>query len=350
MDEQLRKIIEAGIMAPSGDNCQPWRFEVNGDLIRLYNIPDRDVSQFNYRQRASLIAHGALIENMSIAASVHGMKAEVALFPHKAEADYVADIRIVPGNVGADPLARSIAARCTNRRRYRGGVLEENQCESLISAATPFTGARVRLFSGKERERAARVIGLNDRLVFENRDLHAFLFDHIRWSDVEAETTRDGMDIRTLELTPLDALAFKLFKGFNLVSFLNHFGVSRIIGANGRKLAMSAADIGVITMPGVEPADYITCGRAMERVWLEATRQGLAFQLMTGISFLMGRVEAGDPGTLSPEHVEMVGNGRRELKMSLGSDAGEPLIIFRVGAADGPSARSLRLPVGLWQG
>lgn len=340
----LREILEAGIMAPSGDNCQPWRFEVQGDVVRLFNIPDRDVSQYNFRQRASHIAHGALIENMSIAASVYCMKAEVALLPDTTDADLVAEIRLVPGDVVADSLVRSIAARCTNRQRYRGGVLEESQREHLISVATPFPGVQVRFFSGKEMERAARVIGLNDRLVFENRDLHTFLFDHIRWSDAEAEATRDGMDIKTLELAPFDAIAFRLFKSFDLVRFLNRFGVSRIIGANARKLAMSAAAIGVITMPSTEPVDYIACGRAMERVWLEATRQGLAFQLMTGITCLMGRVANDNFGTLKLEHVKLVNEARSCLDELIGT--GEyPLILFRVGKAECPTARSLRHPL-----
>ena len=33
VSEVVRKIIEAGIRAPSGDNCQPWRFEVRGSEV-----------------------------------------------------------------------------------------------------------------------------------------------------------------------------------------------------------------------------------------------------------------------------------------------------------------------------
>lgn len=347
MDERIHKILEAGILAPSGDNCQPWRFEVEGDLVRLYNMPDRDVSQYNFRQRASLIAHGALIENMSLAASLNDMKAEVVFFPNKEEADLIADIRLVSADAAPDPLAQAIAARCTNRRRYRGGELDDVQQAGLISATTLFPEISIRLFSGTEQEGVARVIGVNDRLVFENRDLHAFLFDHIRWSDAEAEATKDGMDVRTLELAPLDALAIKLFKNFDLVRVLNHFGASRIIGANAMKLARSAAIIGVISMAGKESSDYVTCGRAMERVWLEATRRGLSFQLMTGITCLMGRVAAGDPGALSPEHIRTVTECRNELKSLLGNDEEEPIIVFRAGIAEGPTARSLRLPMQL---
>jgi len=47
MKEVIKKIIEAGIMAPSGENCQPWRFEVRGNKISIFNIPERDTSLYN---------------------------------------------------------------------------------------------------------------------------------------------------------------------------------------------------------------------------------------------------------------------------------------------------------------
>lgn len=340
MNDTTRSIIAAGIMAPSGDNCQPWRFSAEENRILVFNRPERDTSQYNYRQRASYIAHGALIENMVIAASAHGLKADVALFPEGPDSNAVAEVRLLAGTIEPDPLAEAIPQRCTNRRRYQGGTLDREQRESLISAANGFPYATVRIFSGSEQEQVARVIGLNDRLVFENQDLHAFLFDHIRWNDAEAIETRDGMDIKTLELAAPDALAFRLFKSFDLVQLLNLFGISRIIGANGKKLAMSASAIGVITMPTREPVDYITSGRAMERIWLEATRQGLAFQLMTGITCLMGRVADNDTGTLTPGAIQLIENATRPLESLYGSQV--PSIIFRVGKATGPTARSLR--------
>ncbi|MDP3028969.1 MAG: nitroreductase family protein, partial [Deltaproteobacteria bacterium] len=61
------KIVEAGTWAPSGDNCQPWRFTWNGQKLLLFNVLERDTSIYNSRQRASLIAHGAVLENMDIA-------------------------------------------------------------------------------------------------------------------------------------------------------------------------------------------------------------------------------------------------------------------------------------------
>ena len=42
MTEDIRKILEAAILAPSGENSQPWRFIVKNDEVILQNDPDSD--------------------------------------------------------------------------------------------------------------------------------------------------------------------------------------------------------------------------------------------------------------------------------------------------------------------
>jgi hypothetical protein len=346
-NQTITAILEKACAAPSGDNCQPWRYGFQDDVISVHNIPGRDVSQFNAKQRASYIALGAFIENAVVAAAAHQLTGQVTYFPSDPDPNLVALIKLVPNADVREPLAQEIDDRCTNRRRYRGGSLSAAQQQALIGSVSSFPQARVRIFSGSDQKRIAQVIGLNDRLVFENRDLHAFLFDHIRWNATEAKETGDGLDIGTLELAALDDIAFRIFKSYALVQLFNLVGGSRIIAANARKLAMSAAAIGVITMQNAEPQDYLVCGRALERVWLEATRQKLAFQLMTGITCLMGRVMDDDPGSLNAAHAAMVREGRLTLSSVIGNDKETPVIIFRVGHADPPSVRSLRLPVAL---
>ena len=63
----IKKILEAAVHAPSGENCQPWRFEIRGDEIGVFNLPKKDQSLYNEGQMASYVAHGALIENILIA-------------------------------------------------------------------------------------------------------------------------------------------------------------------------------------------------------------------------------------------------------------------------------------------
>ena len=63
LESVIQRILEAGIQAPSGENCQPWRFRSRNDFIDLFNLPERDTSLYSWGQRASYFAHGTLLEN-----------------------------------------------------------------------------------------------------------------------------------------------------------------------------------------------------------------------------------------------------------------------------------------------
>ena len=341
------EILNAAICAPSGDNCQPWRFRVEDGRIHLYNIPDKDTSVYNIKQRASLVAHGALIENILIASSALGYQADVSAFPDTGDENYVAAIAMKKSQPGNEPLYRFIPARTTNRRHYRPSRLAEDARDALSGAAGSVGAGRVILVEDERNKSIlAEVIGINDRLVFENPNLHGFLFDHIRWNDGEAAATRDGLDIKTLDLAPPDALAFRLFlRHYSLVQTLNIFGVSKFVATNARKQARSASAVGLITIPGSTPLDYLAAGRILQRAWLEATRFDLSFQMMTGIIFLMQQVREGITDRLAPGNLALIGQAAHKLA-GVCDLTGETLaLMFRVGQSAPPSARSLRLPL-----
>lgn len=344
---KFKELLESAILAPSGDNCQPWQFAIHDNHIDIFNLPERDTSLFNYRQRASLVAHGALIENMLIASSALGYKAKLTILPDRVNPDLIATIELEESEAGNEPLYLFISRRSSNRKPYKPLPLTGEQRQCLINSSTAVESGMVRLLEGEgERRAVAKVIGVNDRLVFENRHLHSFLFDHIRWSDEEARQTRDGLDIKTVELAPLDALAFRLFKNFSLLQRLNIMGISRIVAKNAEKLAMSASEIGMVTISGSGDEDYILAGRALQRVWLEATRLGLSFQLMTGIAFLIQRVREEATEGLSPGNVELLRGAYEKIKEAMGFGNEIPALIFRIGFSAPPSALSLRLPLG----
>jgi Nitroreductase family len=342
---KFKEILESAILAPSGDNCQPWRFAVDGNRIDIFNLPERDTSLFNYRQRASLVAHGALVENILIASSALGYKAHLTTFPDRENPNYIATVELEKSEARDEPLYHFIPRRSSNRKLFKPLALTEEQRQSLVNSSKAVGAGEVRLVESEGEKRAvAKVIGLNDRLVFENRHLHSFLFDHIRWNDEEAQQTRDGLDIKTLELAPPDALAFRLFKNYSLLQALNLFGVSKLVAKNAEKLAKSASAIGIIAMSDSKADDYLAAGRALQRVWLEATRLGLSFQLMTGITFLMQRVQDGEASELTPQHVELIRKANEIIRGVLGFNNENLVLMFRIGHSAPPSARSLRLP------
>ncbi|MDT1843054.1 molybdopterin biosynthesis protein MoeY, partial [Acinetobacter baumannii] len=63
--------------APSGDNTQPWRFELAApDHVVVHASDTRSDTVYDLDGHPSQISVGALLETMCIAASVHGLRAE----------------------------------------------------------------------------------------------------------------------------------------------------------------------------------------------------------------------------------------------------------------------------------
>lgn len=346
MDNKIRKILDLAIRAPSGDNCQPWEFSLRGQVLELFNLPERDSSLYNYEQQASLVAHGALLENIQIAASALSLQSDLELFPDPEKQNLIARITLTKGNVASDPLFPAIAQRVTNRKLYQGGSLSDLERNSLLSAADSIGGAKVYLVESRAHIASlAKIVRLNDQLVFENRNLHEFLFEHIRWNDQEAATTCDGLDVKTLELNPFDRMGLKLLKSWSLVVKLNNIGLSKIISKQGEKLAKSASAIGLVAVRKWSHQDLICCGRYMQRMWLEATNLGLSFQLMTGVPLLMQRVAHGSNSGLLPKHETLIQKEYENNLPFLGVDKKNIVLLFRIGRSAPPTVMSQRMPL-----
>ncbi len=175
MQEVITHILNLAVQAPSGENCQPWRFEVRNNQIKIYNQPERDKSLYNVDQKGSYIAHGALIENIAIAAPRFGYEATVTLLPHVEEPTLVAIVTLSPTSPHEDPLCAAIANRVTNRKLYAPAPLTSQQRTALLGASHVVGAGEVKLLEGEnERRNLANALSFNEQLLFGNNHLHQF--------------------------------------------------------------------------------------------------------------------------------------------------------------------------------
>ena len=69
---EIEQILDLARWAPSGDNSQPWRFEIKGeDALRVHIALDDNVYEFD-RARPTLLSAGMLLETLRLAASRKG--------------------------------------------------------------------------------------------------------------------------------------------------------------------------------------------------------------------------------------------------------------------------------------
>lgn len=297
MDSKIiKKIVEAAVRAPSGDNVQPWKLELSSDFLSLeiHNLPELDNSYYNFRQAAAYVAHGALIENIIIASRHLGCRADIRLFPDRTNPNHVASIRFQESEAEFDPLYEAIFTRYTNRFPFKYCPIGADDRGRLLDAIQSVEGINACLIDDRTLiNKLAKMLMINDRLVFERSDIHRFLFNQIRWSQEQVDSSLDGMPLDVLGLSGVEKVFFPLMRFWGFVRIANYFGLSRIIALKCWNNLRSSALIGHIVVKKYDAQDFVNAGRAMQRVWLEATRQGLAFQPIIGLPLLIYREKLG---------------------------------------------------------
>jgi len=345
MKDIIEKILSIAVLAPSGDNAQPWRFVIRRNEIHIFNISDRDLTLYNFRQRGAYLAHGAVIENIALAASDAGCRAGITLFPDDSDSNHVAIVALENEAIKKDPLFAYIAERSTNRKPYRAEPLLKSEKSDILSASGDIGCGEIRLVEDRAKINfLAEAISLNERLILENRYIHDVLFTHIVWTEEEARERRAGMYVKTLELKPPEKVALKLFRNWSLLKVLNKLGASRLLPKQSARLYASSGAIGAIIMPDDSKRGYVMAGRVFQRMWLKATKAGLCVSPITVVAYLGKRIADGDTSEMPGEHVELIKEAYKKIIDSFGVSTEVIAMVFRIGHGGRPSATSFKLP------
>lgn len=335
----IESIIQDGMKAPSGENCQPWKFVVEDTVLYIYNIPEADLSLYNTMQRGSYVAHGALIENITLSAKKYGYNTHVQLFPNSNDSNCVATISFEVSEKEVDILYEAIHARSTNRKDFSHEKLSIAEKEVLTTVIPDI----IIIDEDASMKAVGQALAVHEKVLFENKAMHDFFYDHIFW-DKEDENRAGGFFIDTLEFLPHQLQAVKLFKHWFLLRIGNALlKVSTMISKeNGEKYAAGGA-FGMILLEGTTNADYVALGRKMERLWLTATKHGIAMHPCNGTLYLKSRIIECGEDEFSKEHTKLITDAYQVIVDAVGESKKSIGFIFRMGKAEGPTARATRL-------
>ena len=344
MHADIIKIIEDGVNAPSGENCQPWKFRVQGNTVSVINIPEADQSLYNSKQKASYIAHGALIETMSISAREYGYTSRVTLFPNNIDDTHVADIVFKKTKVLKSDLYSVIRTRCTNRKKFSGEQLQDMHKSVLHRASGGLYDNRLILIDDVPIiKKIGKALGVHEQILFENKDMHTFFYDHVIWNKKDEEKA-GGLYIETLELKAYEKSAVKLFQSWRFLTVIaKFFPITKMIGKeNGQKCATSGT-LGAFVMANSTKEDYVNVGRSIQRLWLTATKLDLALQPCNGVIYLMEYICDYRRSAFSKKHLKLLEHACKDIVQGFGNMDGHIAFIFRIGKATPPSAHAKRL-------
>ncbi len=357
MNDKIRTILQAGILAPSGDNTQPWRlrFDENKNELDIFIDPKADQSFFNVGQRATYLSSGALFENILIASRALEIEPEFKIYPHKDvdPNNPIASIKFKEkGEVSKERinLYPAIGTRSTNRKPYKRTPLDSQEIKALVREAQGVEGAMLSLITDKRlKKQVASLVFKADIIRVERRDLHEFLYSTIRWNQDEINKKRDGMPIRSLEAGFGGDLFLRFCEPWPVMNFFNKIGVGRAVAMHAKKSITDSGAVGLLSISGNSPYEFFNAGRALERIWLCATSLGLSMQPVTAITLFFLRVSLEGDRAFSIKHRNIISEIRPKWqsiwKDILKGERSEALL-FRIGRCPSPpTARAVRKPL-----
>jgi len=340
----LNELLETAVYAPSGDNSQPWSFEVKNDTLYIFSLADKDNPKFNFRGRGTLIAHGALIENILIYAPTLGLKPVVELFPQIQEPNCTAKISFEQIQPWENLLGKFIKERCTNRKKYSSELLTQTSKQDIIRSAAEVGLGRVELVEEENQKKLlGQAVSINEVVMLEDKELHDLFFGDVRWTKEEENKFKTGLYLKTMELEKPKEIAFRILKSWKNAKFLTKFGLAKFIAKENSKIYSSGGALGVIIIPNEDKA-FLSAGKVMQRIWLKATSYGLSLQPITGIIYLAQRVNANEAQGFSETHISQIKKAYSEICSVFPVQNNEVMaMLFRMGKSAPASSHSSKL-------
>ena len=312
-DQEWHYLLRAGIQAPSGDNAQPWIFRKTERTLAISFDPAADVSFFNFNNIASLISCGAVIENISIAASQIGLATKVKYVSNGNETNVVAELVFERLDGACDALADHIWSRRTNRKPYDQEVVLSSFLAELQAPLTRFSGVGIHFLTKREDlKRIAQIVFKADTIRTEHKGLHRHLMEMIRFSLPEANETRNGFYVKNLEAGSAGEIFLKATRKWHVMKWANRLGVGKIVALNAYQGILHSSGVALIVAPGVKQEDFVRGGRALERFWLTLTQMGYQMQPMTALTLFFLRLQMEGDGQFSKSHATLLRQIRKE--------------------------------------
>lgn len=341
-ETEIREILQDAISAPSGENCQPWLFEIKDEFLNIFNNPESDQSVYSWGQRASFVANGALIENIFLLAKGRGYQSNIILFPDPANSNHVAKIHFLESTKDdGNNLASFVTERHTNRKPY----FKEKIRNDILNTLRGLSNSEIKVLIDENLnniKQLARVGSMNENIMLDNKKLHNFFFSHVSWTKEEDSIKKIGFFIETLELPGPAKLGFKLFSKWERLAKIKKFiNIPSFVAKTNAQVYNSSAAIGIITISNRDPKNYIEAGRVFERLWIFLTKEGISLQPLTGILFMWLKVKEGETKEFSPSQIEKIKEGHDTIRKIFDIPEGQTIaLMFRIGKSKPASARS----------
>lgn len=333
--------------APSAHNTQPATVTVDDDSLVIGWDFGRELVVGDPSRRDLWLSLGAFVESIVIVAAELGHGIDVL---PEVDARAGTAVRLVRACPASHPftVADLIARQCA-RGPYREPWVGEAQLRDITDLAG-FSSSPSCSGSGAGPEGALTVLAPDlvdsllpaaERWSWTPPALVAETKSWLRLDPQDPRYTQDGLSDAALALTSIQAKALRIALSGAAWSALRHVGGPRLLAASsaisglGTVVAHSAP-----AAQATSPQDTIAHGQTMLRLWLAASRFGLAVH---PLSVLI------DSPASAPQLRAAVNATVRHTHGGSGPSEHDVLTVFRVGTPVRAPRRSARRPVAVKQ-
>lgn len=347
--EDLEKLLILANMAPSGGNIQPWIwvFDRKG-ILHLFHDQKRSHSMLDFKGTGSLVAFGAALENLRLAAAREGIEIEVINHIRNFEEELICSVRFVakfknPIQVPHFELVDGINVRCTNRKNTSRQFLEVSKLQELSDFATS-EGFSIKFTEEySDLEGLAEVVGGMDRMRFFHEEGLMDFIKEVRWTEKDALATLDGIDIATLELSGTEKAAMGLLKDPRTVKFFRKFLMGFGLTKISKDTITKSSAIMLLQGDKFSPMTYLEGGKVLQRIWIKANMLGISFQPVTAMLFIFQKVLQETNHGFSPEETAEIQKLKSKFdRIFKNGNTSTDLFMFRLNVAGDPSVRAFR--------
>jgi molybdopterin/thiamine biosynthesis adenylyltransferase len=345
---EIEKILDVARLAPSGDNVQPWSFNIiDDDHVTIFLHKSDSFFESILQCKGIFLSAGGLLETLRIAAAEHGRSTQWNI---RREGDFFCIDVSMPKDhkQQPDPLYDCIQARSVNRFPYHTTHLTADQKVRLQETI----GAEFELIwyeSFQERLRSTLLNTSAEEIRLTMREP----FDEVRKIlDWENDFSTDRIPVNSLNLDPITKRLMRfMIKSWARVDFMNRFAGGTFMpklqldftpGLNCAAHFVIRFRSSVIEP--TTPEALIRAGIAIQRFWLAATSERLVMQpSFAPIVFALypDCSIARDPFITSARRLA------ERVKVHTGTELSHIAFMGRIGTprTQRNSARSIRLPL-----
>ncbi len=340
----IKFLFEAGHIAVSADNSQPWKFKWNDNKIIIsYDIVRVPYMFFAFDHPACLLSFGSVIENMDQAAKSIGIQIEWTLHPTHTNNYTYAEGKIL-NNVDLTKVNydHELFTRHTNRFPFKKKPLPT----SVLTALENEEEGSTRIIAINEKttiKKVAKLVKDSSKIRFQTEEVHDWLMTHMHFDPFNVDKG-SGLDIKTVNLPPGGSLFMKFIKPWKNMKFLNKLGAYNLMAQQEQvPVASAPALIAIVGGEGFE--NGLQAGALMERLWIKLNTLGVAVQPYFVITDQLERSKAGK----IPPHLTGLANSiSKESKNVFDLNHGEKLLmLLRVGYPKNNPVRSKRIPLNV---